>query len=93
MLNRFTVVLDIACLNDGLDALGRLLGLDMQVVTEKYHNADKKRASKPNRVFKKLTPRGLIGYDDVYEYLLEKNRLDIQLYEYSETISLVDCNS
>lgn len=80
-LDRFAFVLDVACLDEGLDALGRLLGLDLP--------APKNRARKR----KALTSRERIGHDDVYEYLLEKNKWDIALYEYSKTISVVRCNA
>jgi len=94
MLHRFTVVLDIACLDDGLDALARLLGLNMTFVTEKQHASALTRASKTfKREFKRRPIQEQIGYDDVYNYLLEKHQFDIKLYEYSKTISLVDCNS
>jgi len=33
-----------------------------------------------------------IPYPEVYEYLLEKNRLDIELYEWSKTLALVNCS-
>lgn len=80
VLNRFTFVLDIACLTEGLEVLARLLNLD---------DSNKKKSNK-NKKPKKLSPE--IGYGDVYNYLLEKNKWDIQLYEYSKNISLVRCN-
>lgn len=94
MLHRFTVVLDIACLDDGLDALARLLDLNMTFVAEKQTNITRTRSyNAKKREFKRTPVREQIGYEDVYDYLVEKNRFDIQLYEYSKTISLVDCNS
>ena len=36
--------------------------------------------------------RERIGHDDVYEYLLEKNKLEIELYEYALERSLVKCD-
>lgn len=91
ILDRFTVVLDIACLDDGFDALARLLGLDMPSVTAKRTKANEARARKKKDARPSAEER--IGHDDVYKYLLEKNKFDIKLYEYSKTISLVDCNS
>lgn len=79
MLDRFTIVLDISCLDAGIDALAQLLGLEVPPVTKIYH-------PKPSN-------RERIGHDDVYEYLLEKNKWDIALYEYSKTISLIQCDS
>jgi len=93
IMNRFTVVLDIACLDDGFDALSKLLGLDISVVTEKRELVNEKRKRKGKTAHEKLSSAERIGYDDVYKYLVEKNEFDIKLYEYSKTISLVDCNS
>ena len=59
MLNRFTIVLDIACLDDGMNALAELLGLEIPDEHPFYH-------PRPSN-------RERIGHDDVYEYLLEKN--------------------
>ena len=93
ILNRFTVVLDIACLDDGFEALAKLLGLDIPFVTERRELSNRRRAQKKKVQYTKLSSEERIGYDDVYQYLLEKNEFDIKLYEYSKTISLVDCNS
>merc|ERR1712224_1141697 len=81
LLDRFTVVLDIACLEEGMDALARMLGLELPA-KDKRMNSHPKVGN---------TSQETIGYDDVYEYLLAKNRWDIALYEYSKTISLVQC--
>lgn len=79
LLRRFTVVLDQDCLDEGLDAFARLANLTVE--------AGRRRRGK--------TPpppaRDRIGHDDVYEFLLEKNRLDIELYEWSKSLSLVKC--
>jgi hypothetical protein len=94
ILNRFTVVLDIACLDDGFVALGSLLGLNTTSVDLRRQRSNAKRERKairkPN---KKMTTQERIGYDDVYDYLVEKLQWDTKLYEYSKTISLVNCNS
>jgi len=81
LLDRFTVVLDIACLEEGMDVLARMLGLELPA-------KDKRKNSHPKVG---NTSQETIGYDDVYEYLLAKNQWDIALYEYSKTISLVQC--
>jgi hypothetical protein len=93
MLNRFTIVLDIACLNDGMIELSKLLGLNTThiistLTTIATTNTAKKGTDNKG---KHLTSRQRIGYDDVYEYLIEKNYWDIKLYEYSKNISLVRC--
>lgn len=90
MLNRFTIVLDIACLSDGFEAMIDLLGLNSTVVNAELASMNKSRSKRGDH--KKLSTRERIGYDDVYEYLLEQNQWDIKLYEYSKTISLVNCD-
>lgn len=90
MLNRFTIVLDIACLSDGFEAMIDLLGLNSTVVNAELAIMNKRRSKRGGH--NKLSTRERIGYDDVYEYLLEQNQWDIKLYEYSKTISLVNCD-
>ena len=79
IIDQFTLVLDIACLDEGMDAMGRLLHMDLprRTVEANHHS---------------VTSRERIGYDDVYNYLVAKNEWDIALYEYSKTISLVRCD-
>lgn len=84
LLNKFTVVLDIACLTEGMEVLGRLLGLQPG-----QHNRGVIQIGAKN---KSASPKDRIGYNDVYEYLLAKNQWDIALYKYSKTISLVQCD-
>ena len=96
MLNRFSIVLDISCLDDGFVALNKLLGLNGTLVDQRMQKMKNRREDEEKRkVKKRLKKKPIkerIGYDDVYEYLLEKNQWDIKLYEYSKTISLVDCD-
>jgi len=80
LLDQFTIVLDIACLNEGMDALADLLHIQLPPQGKKRKNHTH------------AAPRERIGYDDVYEYLLAKNQWGIALYEYSKTISLVRCD-
>jgi len=80
LLDKFTFVLDVACLDEGMDALADLLGI--AILPERRKNGKKHTYA---------TPRERIGYEDVYEYLVAKNEWDIALYEYSKTISLVKC--
>ena len=79
LLKRFTVVLDIVCLNQGIEALAQLLGIS------------KLGPIKPVKAHDR-SPRERIGHDDIYEYLLERNQMDIRLYEWTKSISLVDCS-
>jgi hypothetical protein len=107
-LNRYTIVLDIECLNDGIIELSKLLGLNttniISILNDKKQppsknnnnnnndtNSTTTTTTNANNKGKHLTTRQRIGYDDVYQYLIEKNYWDIKLYEYSKNISLVRC--
>ena len=92
VLNRFTVVLDIACLSDGMRALASLLDLNATHVDERIQRIDARRERKKKKSGMKGSARERIGHGDVYQYLVEKNKWDTSLYEYSKTISLVDCD-
>jgi hypothetical protein len=37
--------------------------------------------------------RERIGYDDVYQFLMKRNKLDVELYQWAKQISLVICNN
>lgn len=88
LVGRFTFVLDIECLDDGMDELGRILNLTLNWGkggrSSRRGRTDQIRSIRPSY-------RERIGHDDVYEYLVHENRLDIELYEWSKTISLVRC--
>uniref|UniRef100_A0A7S0XQ33 Sulfotransferase domain-containing protein n=1 Tax=Pseudo-nitzschia delicatissima TaxID=44447 RepID=A0A7S0XQ33_9STRA len=80
VLDQFTFVLDIDCLEEGMEAVGKMLRMgqiEPQVIPAHPHASE--------------TPKERIQFDDVYEYLRAKNEWDIKLYEYSKTISLVKC--
>ena len=91
ILQQATLVLDIACLDDGMLAVGDLLHLPREPIQTKIRAAAQERAIKAQHNDKSLSPRERIGYDDVYDYLVQKNYWDIKLYEYSQTISVVRC--
>lgn len=82
LVERFSVVLDIECLTEGLEAVADLLNITLA------GNEKKKRRSKNHH---HAPSRERIGYDNVYEYLLEKNKLDIELYEWSKNRALIKC--
>lgn len=84
MLRRFTFVLDVACLNEGMLALAKLLTLHGL----RLENNRKAKAAVHSR-----STRERIGFNDIYQYLVKKNEWDIELYEYSKTISLVRCDA
>ena len=84
LLRQFTFILDIACLDEGLSALSDVLGLplhDRQL--QDLRDLGKSHVRKPSSE--------RIGYRDIYEYLLEKNKVDIELYQWSKKRSLVVC--
>lgn len=83
LLHKFTFVLDIACLTEGMEAVGRLLRLELPSEKDNFRQNRKKHSHPPSRE--------RIGHDDIYEYLRKKNEWDIALYEYSKTISLLRC--
>jgi len=87
LMDRFTFVLDLACFDAGMDAMGNLLEMGLPP-----QNTPSRAAIKAKSGTKALPPKERIGYDDVYEYLVDKNKWDIKLYEYSKTISLINCD-
>lgn len=84
LVSRFTYVLDIACLVPGMQAIVDQLGVNITITD---------RSAGKAKAHHSLSPKERIGFPEVYEYLLEKNKLDIELYEWSKTLSLVDCDA
>ena len=79
LVQRFTIILDLTCLGESLAAVADLLGI---------------RLTHPNPPTKPHAPlRDRIPFDDVYDYLQRKNRLDIELYEWAKNLSLVNCEA
>lgn len=93
VLDKFTVVLDIACLTEGMEALAHMLHIGPLLT--KQDKKEKQRQEEQQRRILKLheAPKERIQYEDVYQYLLAKNHWDMALYEYSKTISLVNCEN
>lgn len=83
LLQRMTFVLDIECLNEGMQALAEILDIDIQLI----------QGNVGTHQHKSKTPRERIANDEVYDALLARNRLDIELYEWSKQISLVNCSA
>lgn len=81
VLDRFTFILDIECLGESLQALAGILdiGLPPPSASERFHTAH-------------MAAKDRIPYPEVYDYLVEKNRLSIELHEYAKSRSLVDCS-
>ena len=81
LITRFTFVLDVACLDAGMQSLADELDMGITIVEDQRHAAQHVHPD----------PRDRIPYPAVYDFLVERNRLDIELYQWSKTISLVDC--
>ena len=81
LVSRFTFVLDIACLGDGLDKLAEILGFP---VSNSLKTPDKGHVHPP------VDER--FPFPRTYEYLKERLKLDIELYEWAKSIALVDCD-
>jgi len=81
LLEYFTYVLDAKCLEEGMKRLAEDLGIRINPTREKlttYHDADallEEEIKNPER----------------YRELLQKNGPDIELYEWSKSIALVNC--
>ena len=77
LLRRMTFVLDQACLDEGLVALGRELGLSPpKLRPPKHHSSARERINDPA----------------LYDFIKRQMQRDIELYEWSKGISLVTCN-
>jgi hypothetical protein len=78
LVQRFSVVINIECLDESLLALAENeWNLTLAPPTQ----------GQPSRA----PARERLGDDDIYDYLVEKNKLDIELYEWSKTLSYLDC--
>ena len=88
VVSRMTFVLDIACLQAGLEEVAHLLGFEPREV-------DRRRLQRVDRDLKlhrKWPPPKDRIPAKIYDFLVERNRLDIELYEWSKEISLVRCS-
>jgi len=81
LVSRFSIVLDQECLDHGINAVANLLGI--QLGPKRRRKRELQYVHPPNSE--------RIPYKSVYDFLLERNRLDIKLYEWSKNISLVNC--
>jgi len=83
LLKRFTFVLDQECLEDSVIALNDALHLNitenMSSKTSRFHHHHT------------LSTRERIGNDTLYDFLQDRFRRDIELYEWSKTISILKC--
>ena len=78
LLSRFTFILDIACLVDGLQEVASYLA-----ITEL--NKQNPKGPRPN--FSISVP-----YPDVYQHMLDRNRRSIDLHQWAKERALVRCS-
>jgi hypothetical protein len=116
LLDRFTFVLDIACLDAGMDAVATLLGFTPNFRQRKSYSGDE--SNNPQQQQRKRNSNNDDDDDSqrkhrhrrhlaqnhyhappseripagVYEYLVAKNKLSIELHEYAVNRSLVKCS-
>jgi hypothetical protein len=83
---RISIVLDMACLDRGMEALEDLFHYTLSP------RGEKNRAKAVAKHDGRPPPRERIGNDKVYNYLLERNTLELELYEWSKSIALVQCS-
>ncbi len=83
LLSRFTFILDKACLNDSMVALGNALNLTIT------------SSGFENKLFHKqhASLRDRFGNDTLYEYVKRRFWRDIELYEWSKERSIVVCDN
>lgn len=81
LLKRFTFILDAACLTESMKALSEKLDLDL----------DMNQIADFNSYRTKDSARVRIGNDTLYEYLENRFKRDIELYEWSKSRSVVQC--
>ena len=81
LLRRFTFIIDQACLNDSLIAVGKELHLNIT------------NATLPTSSHSYVHPsvRERLSNDTLYEFLQHRFRRDIELYQWSKTQSIVQC--
>ena len=80
LLRRFTFVLDQSCLADSMMAVADRLGLDssMKFESSLHH--------------KHTDVRTRIGNDTLLEFLQDRFRRDIELYEWSKKLAVLQCD-
>ncbi|CAB9523259.1 expressed unknown protein [Seminavis robusta] len=82
VVKRFTFVVDQDCLSESLEKVAEILGIE---------NAHNPKSKQLHRSHKPLEER--IPYPEVLDYLKDKNKLDIELYEWSKERSVVNCRA
>ena len=83
LLKRFTFIIDQACLNDSLVAVGKELHLN--ITDSEFRHSLNKLRNRPTSLKER------IKNDTLYEFLQHRFRRDIELYQWSKTKSIVQC--
>lgn len=88
LVRRFTFVLDIACLNEGITAVAQALGMEPRQLPRALSLLEERALRyKPHPPVSERIP-----YPEVYDFLVRRNRLDMELYEWGKEISFVRCS-
>lgn len=82
LVQRFTFVIDIDCLQHSLEKVAEVLGFEP---ARQEFDMDEK--------FVKPPIQERIPYRDVYDFLVEKNQLDTELYEFAKGLAVLDCDA
>ncbi|GKZ00582.1 hypothetical protein MPSEU_001010400 [Mayamaea pseudoterrestris] len=92
LLRRFTFVLDIECLDHGIAAVAQSLGIELRARRLLENQAtDMKERELAHAARPPVSER--IPFPQIYDYLLRRNYLDIELYKWSKEISFVRCQN
>jgi hypothetical protein len=83
-LDQFTIIIDQTCETESIVAMSSLLHLNLTV---------EDTSSTKHLVQSHPPMRERLNNDTLYEYLQEKFKLDIELYEYAKSISVLDCST
>lgn len=89
LIDRFTYVMDQECLNENLDRFMEEVG--WKIKKQMAHNNRTYPIQRKSRTHR--SAREKLGNDTLYEFLYERNKNDIALYEWSKSKSLVVCSN
>jgi hypothetical protein len=78
LLKRFDFILDQSCLTENIGTLAKIM--NWKYVVNKKHKEHKSNKER-------------IPTQELYDYIVEKNKFDLELYEWTKTQSLIKCDS
>jgi hypothetical protein len=84
-LDQFTILIDQTCETESILAMSKLLHFNLTLEDTSNRNRSAIVKARPS-------VRERLGNGTLYEYLLEKFKLDIELYEYAKSKSILDCS-